>query len=312
MSSHAIVTGGAGFLGSHLVDSLVKDGYQVTVLDNFGSGQRDNLAHLETDQLTLREHDVRDTFPTFDVVDVIFDFASRASPVDFGTHAINIALTNAEGARNAFDCALKHDARVVLASTSEVYGDPEQHPQSESYNGNVDIRGPRAPYDESKRFAETLAEAYYQQRDLDVRTVRIFNTYGPRMRPDDGRVIPTFLRQALDGENLTVYGDGSQTRSFCYVSDLISGIRAFERLPAEEAANEVINIGSTEEITITQLAEIVLETVETSSNIVHEPLPEGDPKRRRPDTDRAENVLGWEQTVGLREGLSQTVEWFSE
>lgn len=309
---HAVVTGGAGFVGSHLVDALLEDGYRVTSLDNFGSGRPQNLRHIESDEFESVQHDVREPLPEFEGVDQVYHFASRASPKDFESHAVEIALTNAEGARNAFDCALEYDAKVILASTSEVYGDPEVHPQVEEYNGNVNVRGPRAPYDESKRFSEALAVAYDQQYEIDIRTVRIFNTYGPRMRPDDGRVIPNFLSQALSGKDLTVYGDGSQTRSFCYVSDLIEGIRRVAEAPVEDVANDVVNLGSTDERSIQELAEVVIEVVGTDSEIVYEKLPEDDPEVRQPDTSRSKERLDWEPTVSLSEGLERTTEYFEE
>jgi UDP-glucuronate decarboxylase len=307
-----VVTGGAGFIGSHLVDSLLDDGFEVTSLDNFGSGRPQNLAHIESDAFASIEHDVREPFPDLDDVDYVFHFASRASPKDFDSHAVEIALTNSEGAHNALRCARDNDARAILASTSEVYGDPEVHPQDEAYNGNVNVRGPRAPYDESKRFSEALAVAFQRQYEIDVRTVRIFNTYGPRMRPDDGRVIPNFLSQALWGEDLTVYGDGTQTRSFCYVSDLVGGIRTFADADPETAAGEVINLGSTEEIEIRALATTVLDVLGVDSDIVHRPLPEDDPQVRRPDITRAKQVLGWEPTISLEAGLERTVSYFED
>ena len=306
---HAVVTGGAGFVGSHLVDTLLEDDYRVTSLDNFGSGRLQNLAHIEDDAFQSIKHDVREPFPDFNTVDLIYHFASRASPKEFASHAVEIALTNANGSHHAFECAREHDARVVLASTSEVYGDPEVHPQTEAYNGNVNVRGPRAPYDESKRFSEALAVAYDQQYDIDIRTVRIFNTYGPRMRPDDGRVIPNFFSQALAGDDLTVYGDGSQTRSFCYVSDLIEGIRAAAEAPPETLSGTVVNLGSTDERTIRELAEIVLEIVDTESGIVYEDLPEDDPEVRRPDLTKVTDLTGWEPSVELRDGLTRTLNY---
>jgi UDP-glucuronate decarboxylase len=309
---HAVVTGGAGFVGSHLVDSLLDDGFEVTSLDNFGSGRPENLAHIESDAFASIEHDVREPFPDLGDVDYVFHFASRASPKDFESHAVEIALTNSEGTHNALRYARDNDARTILASTSEVYGDPEVHPQHEQYNGNVNVRGPRAPYDESKRFSEALAVAYQQQHDVDVRTARIFNTYGPRMRPDDGRVIPNFLSQALRGEDLTVYGDGTQTRSFCYVSDLVGGIRAFADAEPEIAAGEVINLGSTDEIEIQTLAQDVLEILDADSDIVYQDLPEDDPQVRRPDINHARQVLNWEPTVSLEAGLERTIPYFED
>jgi len=307
---HAVVTGGAGFLGSHLVDALLADGYRVTSLDNFGSGRPENLTHVESDRFESRSHDVREPLPDLGSVDQVFHLASRASPADFESHPVEIALTNSAGTHNVLEYARERDARVVLASTSEVYGDPEVHPQHEGYNGNVDPRGPRAPYDESKRFAEALATAYETQYGTDVRTVRIFNTYGPRMRRDDGRVIPNFLSQALAGEDLTVYGDGSQTRSFCYVSDLVGGIRGMAELPPEVGAGEVVNLGNTEELSILDLAETVRSLVDTDSGIVYRDLPEDDPQVRRPDIGRARDLLDWEPTVPLEAGLERTIEWF--
>ncbi|ADQ67271.1 NAD-dependent epimerase/dehydratase family protein [Halogeometricum borinquense] len=309
---HAVVTGGAGFLGSHLVDSLLNDGYQVTVLDNFGSGRPENLEHVDAERFETINHDVSEPFPSLNNVGVVYHFASRASPKDFDSHAVEIALANGMGTHNALQFASEHEARVVLASTSEVYGDPEEHPQHEEYRGNVNVRGPRAPYDESKRFAEALAVAYEAQHSLDIRTVRIFNTYGPRMRQDDGRVIPNFLTQALEGKDLTVYGDGSQTRSFCYVSDLIAGIRAFADAPSEVAKGEVVNVGNTDEVTIFELAELILEIVDTDSDITYEPLPEDDPKIRRPDISKATGMLDWEPTIGLEKGLKRTIEAFDD
>jgi UDP-glucuronate decarboxylase len=308
--THTVVTGGAGFVGSHLVESLLADGAHVTVLDNFASGRRSNLAGIDDERPTLVEQDVRDPFPSLSDVDVVYHLASRASPVDFERHPVEIATTNSEGTRRALELTREHGARLLLASTSEVYGDPERHPQPESYNGNVNPRGPRAPYDEGKRFAEALATAHAREHGTDVRTARIFNTYGPRMRPNDGRVVPTFLSQALAGEDLTVHGDGTQTRSFCYVSDLVTGLRALADAPAEDAAGSVVNLGSTDEVDILTLAETVLEVVESDSAITHEPRPDADPEVRRPDVERARDLLGWESTVDLREGLARTRDWF--
>jgi len=308
---HAVVTGGAGFVGSHLVDELLADGYRVTVLDNLGSGRRSNLEHISSDHLTLEIQDIRNPLPSFDRIDEVYHLASRASPTDFRSHAVEIALTNSEGTNNVLSLASEHDARILLASTSEVYGDPKVHPQPETYNGNVNPRGPRAPYDEGKRFAEALASAYEQQYGLDIRTVRIFNTYGPRMSRTDGRVIPTFLDQALRGEDLTIHGDGSQTRSFCYVSDLVRGLR---RMAAEERSDltgEVVNLGSTAEISIRSLAETTLEVVDSESSLTFEERPPDDPEVRRPDIGKARELLDWEPTIPLEEGLERTVEAFT-
>lgn len=304
----AIVAGGGGFLGSHLCTMLVEDGYTVYCVDNFGSGQEKNVAHLTDDPLfQIIETDIR-TNPELPPVEEIYHLASRASPKDFTDFPVQIALTNTEGTRHLLDHALKHDARMLYASTSEVYGNPEQHPQPESYNGNVNIRGPRGCYDESKRFGETLTVAYDRKHDIDVRTARIFNTYGPKMRVDDGRVVPTFIAQALAGDPLTVYGEGDQTRSFCYVTDTVTGIRRL--MNADGLQGEVVNLGRTNEITINRLAELIKELTDTGSEILHEPLPEDDPQRRCPDITKARQRLQWEPTISIKEGLARTIDYF--
>jgi UDP-glucuronate decarboxylase len=304
----AIVAGGAGFLGSHLCERLLDDGYEVVCVDNFGSGRRGNVDHLaENDRFEVVEADLRKA-PSLPAVDEIYHLASRASPADFTEFPVRIALTNTEGTRFLLDHALEHDATMLFASTSEVYGDPEVHPQPESYTGNVNIRGPRGCYDESKRFGETLTVAYNDAYDLDVRTVRIFNTYGPRMRPDDGRVVPTFLSQARRGDDLTVYGDGSQTRTFCYVDDMVDGLRAV--MKTEAMKGDVVNVGGENEISIRTLAERILEVCDTDSELVYEPLPEDDPTRRRPDISKALSMLDWEPTVDLETGLTRCLEDF--
>jgi UDP-glucuronate decarboxylase len=310
MSNVALIAGGGGFLGSHLCDALLDDGYEVLCVDNFGSGRPQNVDHLrDHPQFRLLKEDIRQPL-ALPPVDEIYHLASRASPDDFTNFPVRIALTNTEGTRNLLDHAVACDAKMLFASTSEVYGDPEVHPQPESYTGNVNIRGPRGCYDESKRFGETLTVAYEQEYDLDVRTARIFNTYGPRMRPDDGRVIPNFFLQALNGRNLTVYGDGSQTRSFCYVDDLIRGLRAL--MDTEGLQGEVINLGSDNELTVFELAEEMLDLCDTESEIVYEPLPEDDPSRRQPNLTKARELLDFNPTVDLRDGLSRTVKQFSE
>jgi UDP-glucuronate decarboxylase len=310
---HAVVTGGAGFVGSHLVERLLADGYAVTTLDNYGSGSRDALAHLaSTSRLTEIEHDIRAPLPSLDHVDEVYHLASRASPADFEQHAVEIAQTNSHGTQHVYEFAREHGASVVFASTSEVYGDPEVNPQPESYNGNVNIRGPRAPYDESKRFAEALGVAYRQAYGLDVRTVRIFNTYGPRMRIDDGRVVPNFIAQALRGDDLTVYGTGEQTRSFCYVTDLVDGVRRVAEAPVEQAADEVFNLGATDEITILALARLVKDVADSESEIIHHPRPRDDPEVRRPDISRVESTLGWTPETELKTGLGYTIDHFRQ
>ena len=308
MVDSAVVAGGAGFLGSHLCERLLNDGYKVVCVDNFGSGTQRNVAHLESeDRFEVIEADLREN-PSLPAVDEIYHLASRASPADFTEFPVRIALMNTEGTRFLLDHAHEHDATMLFASTSEVYGDPEVHPQPESYSGNVNIRGPRGCYDESKRFGETLTVAYNKAYDLDVRTVRIFNTYGPRMRPDDGRVVPTFLSQALHGEDLTVYGDGSQTRTFCYVDDMIDGLRAV--METDSMKGDVVNVGGENEISVLTLAERVLEICDTDSEIIHEPLPEDDPSRRRPDISKALSTLDWEPTVDLNTGLNHCIDYF--
>jgi UDP-glucuronate decarboxylase len=307
-SKSALVTGGAGFVGSHLSESLIADGYEVFCVDNFGSGRRENIASLlENPRFRLIDADIREKLG-FPSVDEVYHLASRASPTDFTSHPVRIALTNTEGTRNLLDYAVDTDAQFLYASTSEVYGDPTVHPQSEDYNGNVNIRGPRGCYDEAKRFGETLTVVYNDRYDLDVRTVRIFNTYGPRMRPDDGRVVPTFLRQALADEDITIHGEGEQTRSFCYVSDLVAGIRSVMEAPA--MAGDVVNLGKPNEITIRELAERVLAVVDTDSDLVHVDRPADDPERRCPDIGKAEELLGYEPEVDFEEGLARTVEYY--
>ncbi len=308
MTNRVLVTGGAGFLGSHLCERLLSEGHEVICLDNFGSGQRENIREFENhSSFTVSDRDVRipDSLPP---VDQIYHLASRASPADFTEFPVNIALANTQGTRRLLDHARACDARMVFASTSEVYGDPEVHPQPETYTGNVNIRGIRGCYDESKRFGETLTVAYRRKYGLDVRTVRIFNTYGPRMRPDDGRVVPTFITQALRGKDLTVYGDGEQTRSFCYVDDLIEGLIALMRV--DDPTHTVYNIGKENERTVKELAHEVLNLIHTDSSIVYQPLPKDDPSQRRPDITRAKEELEWEPEVPLREGLEETIDYF--
>jgi UDP-glucuronate decarboxylase len=301
----SVVAGGAGFLGSHLCERLLADGHEVVCVDNFGSGRQKNVAHLrDDDSFSILEADLREE-PELPPADEIYHLASRASPTDFTDFPVQIALTNTRGTKYLIEHAVEHDATMLFASTSEVYGDPEVHPQTEGYNGNVNIRGPRGCYDESKRFGETLAVAYHEKYGVDVRTIRIFNTYGPRMRANDGRVVPTFLKQAVRGEDLTVYGDGNQTRTFCYVDDMIDGIRDVMR--CSELAGEVVNVGGQNEVSIQTLAETVLEICDTSSDIVYEALPEDDPTKRRPDVSKAERLFDWSPTVGLKDGLHRTL-----
>ncbi len=295
----AVVTGGAGFLGSHLCDFLLERDYRVLCLDNLDTGSLQNIEHIRGDAFTFRNHDLIDRIEIAEPVDVVFHLASPASPIDYLRLPLHTLKVGSYGTHNALGLAKWKRARFLIASTSEVYGDPQVHPQPESYWGNVNPIGPRGVYDEAKRYAEALTMAYHRQQGVDTCIARIFNTYGPRMRPNDGRAIPTFVRQALDKKPLTVFGDGSQTRSFCYVTDLIRGLYALamsdEHLP--------VNIGNPEEFTLLELAEAVLRVTGSESEIVFEALPIDDPKIRQPDITRAKQVLGWEPGISLEEGL---------
>ena len=302
-----LITGAAGFLGSHLTDRFLREGHSVVGLDNFITGNPDNLAHLTGNE---RFEFVRHNISTYTYIggplDGVLHFASPASPVDYLEHPIATLKVGALGTHNALGLAKAKGARFFLASTSEVYGDPLVHPQQESYWGNVNPIGPRGVYDEAKRFAEAMTMAYHRYHRVDTRIVRIFNTYGPRMRPRDGRVVSNFIVQALSGEPLTIYGDGTQTRSFCYVSDEIEGIyRLFMN-----GDSEPTNIGNPNEFTVRQLAELVVELTGTKSKIEMHPLPTDDPKVRKPDITRARTMLGWEPKVPLREGVQKTIEYF--
>jgi len=302
-----LVTGAAGFLGSHLCDRLLAQGYRVVGMDNFLTGNSANLAHLRSHpdfQLVL--HDVTNFIELEGPLDAVLHFASPASPVDYLEHPIPTLKVGSLGTHKALGLAKAKGARFLLASTSEVYGDPLVHPQPESYWGDVNPVGPRGVYDEAKRFAEALTMAYHRYHGLDTRIVRIFNTYGPRMRPHDGRVVSNFIVQALHGEPLTVYGDGSQTRSFCYVDDLVTGIvLLFERGDADPT-----NLGNPHEFTVRELAALVLKLTGSRSEIVERPLPVDDPRVRQPDIGRVRETLGWEPKVGLEEGLRRTIDYF--
>lgn len=302
-----LITGAAGFLGSHLSDRFLADGHSVLGLDNFITGHRDNLAHLVGQpRFTLMEHNISTYTDVKGSLDGVLHFASPASPVDYLELPIQTLKVGALGTHNALGIALARKARFFLASTSEVYGDPLVHPQPESYWGNVNPIGPRGVYDEAKRFAEAITMAYHRFHGVDTRIVRIFNTYGPRMRPRDGRVVSNFIVQALSGEPITIYGEGSQTRSFCFVDDEIEGIyRLFQKGDANPT-----NIGNPVEYTVRQLAEIVVELTGTKSAIEFRPLPEDDPKVRQPDIGRARTLLQWEPRVDVREGIRRTIEYF--
>ncbi len=302
-----LVTGAAGFLGSHLTDRFLEDGHEVVGMDNCITGTLDNLAHLHDHRsFTFVQHDVSKFIDVDGPLDAVLHFASPASPIDYLQLPIQTLKVGALGTHNALGLAKAKQARFLLASTSEVYGDPQVHPQPESYWGHVNPIGPRGVYDEAKRFAEAMTTAYHRVHGLDTRIVRIFNTYGPRMRPKDGRVVSNFIVQALSGDPLTVYGDGLQTRSFCYVDDLIEGImRLFER-----GGPEPTNVGNPGEFTVRELADIVLRLTGSRSAVVYEPLPTDDPKQRRPDISAAKQRLAWEPKCSLEDGLRRTIEYF--
>jgi dTDP-glucose 4,6-dehydratase len=303
----SLVTGAAGFLGSHLVEALLARGHEVIGMDNLCTGSLDNIAHIKDPRFTFVKHDVSRHITVEGPLDFILHFASPASPVDYLKLPIQTLKVGAHGTHNALGLAKAKGARMILASTSEVYGDPHVHPQVESYWGNVNPVGPRGCYDEAKRFAEAMVMAYHRHHGVETRIVRIFNTYGPRMALNDGRVVPNFVKQALLGEPLTVYGDGSQTRSFCYVDDLVEGI--IRLLFSDE--REPTNIGNPNEMTIYQFAEAIIRLSGSSSRIDYRPLPQDDPKQRRPDITKARRVLsGWEPKVSLDEGIAKTIAYF--
>jgi UDP-glucuronate decarboxylase len=303
-----LVTGGAGFLGSHLCERLVKQGEEVICLDNFFTGRRKNISHLlDYKNFELMRHDVVDPFKV--EVDRIYNLACPASPIHYQYNPIKTIKTSVMGAINCLGLAKRVGARILQASTSEIYGDPEVHPQPESYRGNVNPIGLRSCYDEGKRCAETLFFDYYRENKVDIRVIRIFNTYGPKMRADDGRVVSNFIVQAIRGEDLTLYGDGSQTRSFCYVDDLIDGMMGV--MEQEESVGPV-NLGNPTEFTIRQLAEAVLGRIVTTSKITQEPLPADDPTQRKPDISLAQKLLSWNPSVELTAGLDRTIPYFRE
>ncbi len=306
-SQQILVTGGAGFLGSHLCERLIEDGHRVTCLDNFFTSQRENIEHLlENDRFELIRHDI--TEPIWLDVSQIYNLACPAAPGHYQHNPIKTIKTSVLGAIHVLGIAKRCDARVLQASTSEVYGDPQVHPQPEHYHGSVNPVGPRACYDEGKRAAETLFMDYHRMNQVKIRIVRIFNTYGPRMHPFDGRVISNFIRQAIAGEPITIFGDGSQTRSFCYRDDLVEGM--IRMMHADDQLVGPLNLGNPDEFTIMQLAELVIELTGSTSEIVNRPLPGDDPQRRQPDISLAREKLDWNPTVKLREGLARTIEWF--
>jgi dTDP-glucose 4,6-dehydratase len=307
-SPRALVTGGAGFLGSHLCDALLAEGYSVIVVDNLLTGRASNIDHLRNDsRFEFRQLDINLPFDC-GKVDYVFHFACPASPVDYMKHGIETLKVGSLGTLHALEVAHKYGARYLISSTSECYGDPLQNPQKETYWGNVNPIGPRSVYDEAKRFSEALTMAYHRHHKVDTRIVRIFNTYGPRMQLNDGRVVPNFMKQALRGEDLTVYGDGSQTRSFCYVSDEVDG---FIRL-SKSNEHSPVNIGNPTEFTILECAKRVLAVTGSSSAIRYEPLPQDDPKQRCPDITKARTQLGWEPKIDLETGLRMSLEYFRQ
>ena len=305
---HALVTGGAGFLGSHLCERLLAEGYRVVCVDNLSTGVRENVVHLEKyPGFEYVEHDVTSPLQGGGGLDEVYHFASPASPKDFGRIPVEILMTGSLGTHNALDLALAKGARFMLASSSEVYGDPLVHPQHEDYRGNVSTTGVRSVYDEAKRYAEAVTMAYRRKYDLNTRIARIFNSYGPRSRPDDGRMIPNFISQALAGSPITVYGDGTQTRSLQYVDDLVEGV--FRLMHSNE--NRPVNIGNPVEYTVGEIAGMVLELSSSRSEIIYGPLPQDDPRRRCPDISRARETLGWEPRTPATEGLRRTLAWFA-
>jgi len=299
-----LVTGGAGFLGSHLCDELLRRGHRVVCVDNLETGSLTNIAHIRAPEFEFLQVDIVQPYYVERPVDFVYHLASPASPIDYLRLPLHTLKVGSHGTHNTLGLAKKHRARFLLASTSEVYGDPQVHPQPETYWGHVNPIGPRGVYDEAKRYAEALTMAYHRQQGVDTAIIRIFNTYGARMRPYDGRAIPTFLRQALQDRPITVFGDGSQTRSFCYVDDLIRGMIAL----AESGLGGPINVGNPNEFTLLQLAEAVIDVTGSHSEIVYEALPTDDPQVRQPDITLARKLLGWEPEIALRDGLRRTVE----
>jgi len=307
LTTRTLITGGAGFIGSHLCDRLLDKGHEVLCVDNFFTGARSNITHLlDHKNFELTRHDV--THPLFVEIDQIYNMACPASPVHYQFDPVQTTKTSVHGAINMLGLAKRTKARILQASTSEVYGDPAVHPQQEDYWGNVNPIGPRSCYDEGKRCAETLFFDYHRQHQLDIKVARIFNTYGPRMNPNDGRVVSNFIVQALRGEDITLYGDGDQTRSFCYVDDLVAGLIALMESP--DGVTGPINLGNPGEFTIKELAENVIDLTGSASKMVHKPLPQDDPRQRQPDITRAKDQLDWEPGIKLRDGLTKTIAYF--
>jgi dTDP-glucose 4,6-dehydratase len=304
----SLVTGGAGFLGSHLCDHLLGKGHRVICVDNLETGSLTNIEHVRNGSFRFEMFDITSHYEIDEPVDFVYHMASPASPIDYARLPLHTLKVGAYGTHNTLGLAKKNRARFLLASTSEVYGDPLVHPQPETYWGNVNPIGPRGVYDEAKRYAEALTMAYLRQQGVDTCIARIFNTYGPKMRPNDGRAVPTFLRQALTDKPVTVFGDGSQTRSFCFVEDLIRGLVAL----AESGVHEPVNIGNPSEMTLLEMAKLVVELTESRSEVVFEALPVDDPQVRQPDITRARDLLGWEPATDLRDGLTKTIEHYTK
>lgn len=308
---HALVTGGSGFIGSHLCVALLDRGYRVTCVDNFATGTSRNTEALRSNRdFTLLEHDVVEPLPDEIAPDVIFHLASPASVPDYLARPLETLAVNSEGTQRMLELARRHNAKFLFSSTSEIYGDPLVHPQPESYWGNVGTLGPRACYDEAKRFGEALVMAYVRVHRVDARLVRIFNTYGPHSRPDDGRIVPNFVMQALRHEPITIYGSGAQTRSFCYVADLVDGLLA--AMFSSDTQGEVFNLGNPEEYTVTEFAHLIARRVGSDAGVIHCPLPIDDPTRRCPDIAKARRVLKWKPVVDLEAGMDHTIQWFRE
>mgnify|MGYP001365998334 CR=1 FL=1 len=309
MKNRTLITGGAGFIGSHLCDRLLIEGYDVLCVDNYFTGTKSNITHLlDNHQFELMRHDV--TFPLYVEVDQIYNMACPASPIHYQYDPVQTTKTNVHGAINMLGLAKRAQARIFQASTSEVYGDPRQHPQKESYWGNVNPIGIRSCYDEGKRCAETLFFDYFRQHNLEIKVGRIFNTYGPRMRPDDGRVVSNFIVQALRDKNITVYGKGDQTRSFCYIDDLVEGI--LRLMTTKKEVTGPMNLGNPIEYTILEIAKIIIDQIGSKSKIIFEALPEDDPKQRQPDISFAKSKLNWEPKTQLKEGLVKTIQYFDQ
>ena len=309
MSSTILITGGGGFIGSHLTDKLLDEGKRVIAVDNFCSSNKSNVEHLEDNEnFKLIQKDILTHLNIEEDIDYVLHFASRASPKDYQENPIHTLRTNTEGTLKMLELADKHDAKFMYASTSEVYGDPEEHPQTEEYWGNVNPNGPRACYDEGKRCGEATIASFAKKNNLDYRIIRIFNTYGPRMMEDDGRVITNFINQALENEPITVYGDGKQTRSFCYIDDLVNGIR--KAMKSEHG--EIFNLGNPDEKTILELAEKIQKIIDTESEITFHDLPEDDPEKRKLDITKAKNQLNWKPEISLEKGLKKTVDYYKK